>query len=481
SAFFILLLAPEFYTPFRQLGAAFHTGMAGKTSILKYEEFMNRPQSLPVGGDSKLEKSIQEIAIKDLTFTYENSENGVYHITLEAERNVPIMLVGESGAGKSTIAHIIGGFLHSPKGRVTIDGIDICDLDIDWWRQQITYVSQHPHIMKGTLREVLSFGMDVSDADILDACKEVQLLDVINREQDGLDAVIGEGGLGLSGGERQRIALARAFLRKGQVLILDEVTAHLDVKTESIISAAIQRLMENKIVIIIGHRLQTMHWASKLYVLKSGSIIQEGSYQDLLQEDGYFKELVTSGLGQFSAALEVPLHIKKSANLDTTLGLETSINSTDGIVKAVESSMTFQSGEKASNMGLQGWKLLFSVLSPAKWSLVLALLFTFLTVFMNVGLLTVSSWLLASAALQPGLTYLSLAIVGVRFFGVSRAVCRYFERYTSHRMAFQGLYGLRLWFYAHLEPLAPAILKRFGAGDMLGRIMGDIEVLQFFY
>ena len=78
---------------------------------------------------------------------------------------------------------------------------------------------------------------------------------------------------------------------------------------------------------------------------------------------------------------------------------------------------------------------------------------------MNVGLLTVSSWLLASAALQPGLTYLSLAIVGVRFFGVSRAVCRYFERYTSHRMAFQGLYGLRLWFYAHLEPLAPAILK----------------------
>ena len=132
-------------------------------------------------------------------------------------------------------------------------------------------------------------------------------------------------------------------------------------------------------------------------------------------------------------------------------------------------------------MGIQGWKLLFAVLSPAKWSLVLALVFTFLTVFMNVGLLTVSAWLLASAALQPGLTYLSLAIVGVRFFGVSRAVCRYFERYTSHRMAFQGLYGLRVWFYAHLEPLAPAILKHFGAGDMLGRIMGDIEVLQFFY
>ena len=489
-AFFILLLAPEFYTPFRQLGAAFHTGMAGKTSILKYEDFMNREPSLPVGGTTRFDGSVEHIEIKDLTFTYKNSDNGVRHITLEAKRNAPIMLVGESGAGKSTIAHIVGGFLQAPRGTVIVDGHDICDLNIDWWRQQITYVSQHPHIMKGTLREVLSFGMDVSDKEILDACKEVQLLDVISRHADGLDAVIGEGGLGLSGGERQRVALARAFLRKGQVLILDEVTAHLDVKTESIISTAIQQLMKDKIVIIIGHRLQTMHWASKLYVLKQGIIIQQGSYEELVAVDGYFKDLVASGLGQFSSAIEEELKAGKHspvqhiAAMDETLkqACITDAKKQEIITDAVTKSSTLDKHDvKIRKMGLQGWKLLFAVLSPAKWSLVLALIFTFLTVFMNVGLLTVSSWLLASAALQPGLTYLSLAIVGVRFFGVSRAVCRYFERYTSHRMAFQGLYGLRLWFYAHLEPLAPAILKRFGAGDMLGRIMGDIEVLQFFY
>ena len=489
-AFFILLLAPEFYTPFRQLGAAFHTGMAGKTSILKYEDFMNREPSLPVGGTTRLDGSVEHIEIKDLTFTYKNSDNGVRYITLEAKRNAPIMLVGESGAGKSTIAHIVGGFLQAPRGTVTVDGHDICDLNIDWWRQQITYVSQHPHIMKGTLREVLSFGMDVSDKEILDACKEVQLLDVISRHADGLDAVIGEGGLGLSGGERQRVALARAFLRKGQVLILDEVTAHLDVKTESIISTAIQQLMKDKIVIIIGHRLQTMHWASKLYVLKQGIIIQQGSYEELVAVDGYFKDLVASGLGQFSSAIEEELKAGKHSTVQHIAVMEETLKQAciadtqkqEVIIDAVTKSSTLDKHDvKRQKMGLQGWKLLFAVLSPAKWSLVLALIFTFLTVFMNVGLLTVSSWLLASAALQPGLTYLSLAIVGVRFFGVSRAVCRYFERYTSHRMAFQGLYGLRLWFYAHLEPLAPAILKRFGAGDMLGRIMGDIEVLQFFY
>ena len=481
SAFFILLLAPEFYTPFRQLGAAFHTGMAGKTSILKYEEFMNRQPSLPIGGQSQLKGKVQAIEIKDLTFTYEDSENGVQHISLVAKRNFPIMLVGESGAGKSTIAHIIGGFLTAPKGSVTIDGLDLCDIDIEWWRQQITYVSQHPHIMKGTLREVLSFGMDVSDKEILDACKEVQLLDVISRHADGLDAVIGVGGLGLSGGERQRVALVRAFLRKGQVLILDEVTAHLDVKTEAIISSAIKRLMDNKIVIIIGHRLQTMHWASTLYVLKHGRIIQQGSYATLLAVDGYFKDLVTSGLGEFSSTIEEQLKTEKSFSLEHREEIDNLIR-VDNQDAYVLGKDTIQTPEVSTfKLGIQGWKLLFTVLSPAKWSLVLALIFTFLTVFMNVGLLTVSAWLLASAALQPGLTYLSLAIVGVRFFGVSRAVCRYFERYTSHCMAFQGLYGLRVWFYAHLEPLAPAILKRFGAGDMLGRIMGDIEVLQFFY
>ena len=481
SAFFILLLAPEFYTPFRQLGAAFHTGMAGKTSILKYEEFMNRQPSLPIGGQSQLKGKVQAIEIKDLTFTYEDSENGVQHISLEAKRNSPIMLVGESGAGKSTIAHIIGGFLTAPKGSVTIDGLDLCDIDIEWWRQQITYVSQHPHIMKGTLRDVLSFGMNVSDEEIIEACKEVQLLDVINRQQDGLDTVISEGGLGLSGGERQRVALVRAFLRKGQVLILDEVTAHLDVKTEAIISSAIKRLMDNKIVIIIGHRLQTMHWASTLYVLKHGRIIQQGSYATLLAVDGYFKDLVTSGLGEFSSTIEEQLKTEKSFSLEHREEIDNLIR-VDNQDAYVLGKDTIQTPEVSTfKLGIQGWKLLFTVLSPAKWSLVLALIFTFLTVFMNVGLLTVSAWLLASAALQPGLTYLSLAIVGVRFFGVSRAVCRYFERYTSHRMAFQGLYGLRVWFYAHLEPLAPAILKRFGAGDILGRIMGDIEVLQFFY
>lgn len=130
---------------------------------------------------------------------------------------------------------------------------------------------------------------------------------------------------------------------------------------------------------------------------------------------------------------------------------------------------------------MKNYKLLLHVLAPAKKSLLLTLIFSFFTVAANIALLATSAWLIATAALHPELMTLSLAIVGVRFYGISRAVFRYLERYVSHHMAFQGLYALRVWFYKRLEPLAPAILKRVDSGDILGRIMGDIETLQFFY
>ena len=465
-AFFILLLAPEFYTPFRQLGAAFHTGMSGKTALAKFDAFMNTPIALPRGGNCRIQGTIESIRLDNLNYTYPETSNGIKHITLQVCRNKPIMLVGESGAGKSTIARILGAFLEAPSNSVYVNDIDLSTCSMDWWRTQVTYVSQKPHVMHGTLRDNIAFGQDVSDDEILEAAKLAELYDVICEK--GLDFVVGEGGMGLSGGELQRIALARAFLHGGQVLILDEVTSHLDVNTEAQISCALQRLMKDKIVILVGHRIQTMQWASQLYVLRQGEIIEQGTYESLLAQNGYFKALVDAGTGSFVMDDE---GVPNVSHLEIPLQQQ----------EELSNGKLPNESDETKYSDIEGWKLLFSVLKPARWSLVLALVFTSLTVFMNVGLLSVSSWLLASAALQPGITYLSLAIVGVRFFGISRAVCRYFERYTSHKMAFQGLYGLRVWFYTYLEPLAPAIFKRWGAGDMLNRIMADIEVLQFFY
>ncbi|MCI7692984.1 MAG: thiol reductant ABC exporter subunit CydD [Veillonella caviae] len=483
-AFFILLLAPEFYTPFRQLGSAFHTGMSGKASLEKFDAFMNKPSSLPTGGNQHIAAPLQEITFNNLTYTYDGTENGIRNISFTVKRNEPLLLVGESGAGKSTIAHLLGGFLQAPKGSILVNTYDINDLSLDWWRNQIAYVSQKPHIMKGSLRDCITFGRTISDAQLWEAINDAELVDVVTRK--GLDFIVGEGGIGLSGGELQRIALARAFLQQPQVLILDEVTAHLDIKTEVAIGRALERLMKNRIVILIGHRLQTMHWAKQIILLHHGQSVESGTYDELMAQNGYFNQLVMAGTGGFNLqyneeyhidTIQSQTHIAKHEIDRGTHAIDIVVNHSGTKTTQIDASVAVESQRNR----FRGWILLLSVLSPAKWSLVLALFFTFITVGMNVGLLSVSSWLLASAALQPGITYLSLAIVGVRFFGISRAVSRYFERYTSHQMAFQGLYGLRVWFYTQLEPLAPAIFRKWGAGDMLGRIMADIEVLQFFY
>lgn len=465
-AFFVLLLAPEFYGPFRQLGAAFHTGMSGKTALEAIGSYLDDKRALPRGGDIRLIQPIESIDIKNLSFAYEGTEHlTLSQINLSMNRHNRTMFVGESGAGKSTLAHIIAGFLPAPKQTLFINGQDINDISMDWWREQIIYVSQKPHLFQGTLRDNLTWGQEIAEDDLIWALKEAEAYDFVMAKEEGLDTQIGAGGLGLSGGEQQRIALARAFLRKGQILILDEVTAHLDVATEKAIGRALQRLMDGKLVLIIGHRLQTMTWAQQLIVFRHGRVDGQGDYESLLAQQGYFTDLIQAGIGSFvNHSLEnLPDKEPHFTRFAEPVQVEPQLTPT------------------VISHGATPWGLLFKVLRKSRMALVLALIFSFLTVFMNLGLLGVSAWLIATAALHPPLVALGLGITGVRFFGIARAVCRYFERLFSHRMAFQGLYGLRVWFYEKIEPLNLSVFKRWGAGDLLGRIMADIETLQFFY
>lgn len=465
-AFFVLLLAPEFYAPFRQLGAAFHTGMSGKTALEAIGHYLAEERTLPEGGSMRLIKAIENIEIKNLDFAYDGtSRPTLSNVNISMDKQLRTMFVGESGAGKSTLAHIIAGFLRAPKESVFINGHDINDISMDWWREQIIYVTQKPHLFQGTLRDNLAWGQEMTDDDLIWALKEAEAYDFVMAKEEGLDTQIGAGGLGLSGGEQQRIALARAFLRKGQVLILDEVTAHLDVATEEAVGRALQRLMEDKLVIIIGHRLQTMTWAQQLVVFQHGRVEEQGDYASLFAKKGYFRDLVQAGMGAFASQ---KLEGDYKANVVKPINTEP---------MAFDDHLRLEVEQKISTP----WGLLFKVLRKSRGALVLALLFSFLTVFMNLGLLGLSAWLIATAALHPPLVALGLAITGVRFFGIGRAICRYFERLFSHRMAFQGLYGLRVWFYEKIEPLNLNIFKTLGAGDLLGRIMADIETLQFFY
>lgn len=371
------------------------------------------------------------------------------------------MLVGGSGAGKSTLAHLLLRLMEPTAGQIMVDGTNLLALASETWRDAVTFVPQQPHLFRGTLRENIAFGQAVSEAAIQAAVVAAEAETFVNSLPQGLDTMIGEGGLGLSGGQRQRIAIARAFLKQSPILVLDEVTAHLDVATEQSLATALQRLMKDKIVLLIGHRLQTMRWADTLLVLKQGRLVEQGSFETLLARNGYFSELVHAGLGDTKVAdaeadnetnnrvkSETNSQANSEVNMACNMGVTTtssescdrgsSVTQAVTTVKLQDVRTTAPQGVTAvvpqaegntalSTSTVSTWRSLrrlFAVLGPARNSLWLSLLFSFLTVFMNVGLLTTSAWLITSAALRPELAALSLSIVGVRFFGISRAVCR---------------------------------------------------------
>ena len=531
-AFFILLLAPDFYAPLRQLGAAFHTGLSGKVSLTAVQEYLTSGIEVVRTGQETLKRPMQTIEFRDVAYEYEEDHVGLETFTGVLKRGCSYMLVGESGAGKTTISNVLMQLLTPTKGQVTVDGYDLQTLDSQWYHEQIAYLSQTPYIMSGTLRENLQFGLEASDETLWKVLQQVQLSDFVSALPLGLDTVIGEGGYGLSGGQRQRLALGRTLLRPAQILILDEVTAHLDVETENLIMQVLREYGQDKIVLYVGHRVQTMKYVDTLFVMQAGRLVESGSYTDLVAQNGYFASLVNTysnpvvrklmaksddsicvdqvletthntnaesqdGKTQSDPAnlyqLDV-LHAKEDTRINAKPMAQEEIPGTyemdyDTMTRTAIEPSTINDDKRQNEVResvkepdiRRGLVSLWNLLSQHRALLVGSVMLAMGTVLMNIGLLTTSTWLITKASEHPILVVLSLAIVGVRFFGIGRAICRYGERYVSHSMAFQGLYELRIAFFKRLEPLVPRIFQSMKMGDLLGRIMADIETLQFFY
>ena len=513
-AFFILLLAPDFYAPLRQLGAAFHTGLSGKVSLSAVQTYLASGMETTHTGQVQLKEPIQTVEFQNVAYEYEIDHVGLDAFTGRLERGKSYMLVGESGAGKTTVSNVLMQLLTPTQGKVTVDRQDLQTLQSQWYHEQIAYLSQKPYIMSGTLRENLQFGLPVTEEDLWRVLTEVQLAEFVRTLPQGIDTVIGEQGYGLSGGQRQRLALGRTLLRPAQILILDEVTAHLDVETEHLIMQVLREYGQDKIVLYVGHRVQTMKYVDTLFVMREGRLVESGSYADLVARNGYFTSLVHTysnpvmrKLAEEDVHLGIPKrtdrqngsedvdqkmeqgHSTRTASNDEGSSLQaealSSIDRVDTMSKMNSTKKPVQPSESIGSTGApdirRGLLALWNLLSRHRALLVGSVFFAMATVLMNIGLLTTSTWLITKAAEHPMLVVLSLAIVGVRFFGISRAICRYGERYISHSMAFQGLYELRVAFFKHLEPLVPRLFQSMKMGNLLGRIMADIETLQFFY
>jgi ATP-binding cassette subfamily B protein len=214
-------------------------------------------------------------------------------VSFEVEPGEIIGLVGPSGGGKTTVVNLIARFYDTTGGTVSIDGIDIRELEIGHYRRQIGMVLQEPYLFHGTVVENVRYGLpEASLSEVVEASKAANAHDFICRLEHGYDTAVGERGQTLSGGERQRISIARAILHDPRILILDEATSSVDTETERKIQEALDRLVAGRTVFAIAHRLSTLHKASRLFVMEDGRLVECGTHRELLESSiGTYRRL----------------------------------------------------------------------------------------------------------------------------------------------------------------------------------------------
>lgn len=301
QAFFLLLLAPEFYLPMRQLGGSFHAGMAGTAAADRIYQLLNRPVrssrrgTVELAGPAKL-----AVEFKGVTFAYQNGDRpALTGFDLMLAPGEHVALVGPSGAGKSTVANLLLGFIEPQAGTILVNGVDITRLELSAWLKHIAYVPQSAHLFYGTVADNIRLSREeASPAEVEAAAAAAGAHAFITALPQGYNTIVGEGGQGLSGGEKRRLAIARAFLKDAPLLILDEPTAGLDARHEQEIQLSLDRLISGRTVLVIAHRLSTVYKADKIVVVSRGQAAEQGRHNELLDRQGLYYQLVTAFRGE---------------------------------------------------------------------------------------------------------------------------------------------------------------------------------------
>jgi ATP-binding cassette subfamily C protein CydCD len=456
QAFFILLLAPEFYLPLRLLGTRFHAGMAGVEAAKRIYGILDLPAA-ENAQHANTSLRIQErnntpphIIFKNVGFAYSNNPAALDNVCIDIPPGEMTALIGQSGAGKTTLSWLLLRFLQPQRGEIIVDGKSLSEIPLKLWYENLSWVPQNPYLFDDTISANIKLAKpDAAHSEIEQAARLAHADEFIQGLPLGYETFIGERGVRLSAGQAQRIALARAFLKDAPLLILDEATSHLDPETDARLQDSFQCLIQNRTVLVIAHHRNTLAKADQVIKLSHGRV--ENNHEI----------------------------IYPSVNADQ--GSHVAITATNEHPETISFTIDPQYGDVKPSVKQSLAVRLFNLLIPFWGRILLSIGLGFATIASGIGLMATAAYIISAAALHPSIAELQVAIVGVRFFGLSRGVFRYLERLVSHDVTFRLLARWRVWFYQALEPLVPARLIRYHSGDLLTRVIRDIGSLENFY
>lgn len=295
----ILILAPDYFLPIRDFAGDFHATLNGKNTFKRINELINLPEEKTNDLSLKTWSAQDQLKIKNLKFTYQKGTE-IGPVSLQVQGFKKIGIIGMSGSGKTSLINLLSGFLTPDQVQIELQGQKTTTMNIPAWQRQMTYIPQEPYVFTKSLRENIAFyNPQASDDEIKQAIHIMGLDALLNDLPNGLDTVIGRGKRVLSGGQSQRIALARAFLDpKRKIMIFDEPTAHLDIETEIDLKKRMMPLMQNKLVFFATHRLHWLKEMDYILVMDHGQLVEQGSYEQLQQNQGYFCKLMAGMRGE---------------------------------------------------------------------------------------------------------------------------------------------------------------------------------------
>ncbi|WP_455567262.1 thiol reductant ABC exporter subunit CydD [Streptomyces cinereoruber] len=449
----ILILAPEAYLPLRQVGAQYHAAAEGLAAAEEIFDVLEQP--VRNGGTGAVPDSVR-LELDAVTVRHAGrAEPSLDAVTLTVEPGETVALVGPSGAGKSTLLDVVLGFTApEPGGSVRVGGEDLAGLDPEAWRSRIAWVPQRPYLFAGTIAENVRLARpDASDEAVREALRDAGADGFVAELPDGLDTLLGEDGAGLSAGQRQRLALARAFLADRPLLLLDEPTAALDGETEAGVVDAVRRLAAGRTVLLVVHRPALLAVADRVMSLGTNTVAPTAS---------------PSAGGAAGGGAPGTAEAVVWSGTATATG-------TAGVTETVAEAASDGAAPRGALRRVR------DMAGELKGRMALALLLGSLALGSAVGLMAVSGWLISRASEQPPVLHLMMAVTATRAFGIGRAVFRYAERLVSHDAVLRMLADLRVSVYRRLERIAPAGLRRTRRGDLLARLVQDVDALQDYW